>query len=652
MRASHLQGLIIGLAACLSMAGRSDAQPVTQVQTEVEAATEDSRLQAFVDGAVANHMRAEGTPGAIVTIVRDGRVIMAKGYGFADLERRTATDGDRSLFRIGSISKTFIWTAIMMLADKGQIDPGQDVNLYLKGLQLDRSNGKPLTLDHLMAHRGGFETPFGMFLHQDRPRPDLTAGLKADMPARPFAPGERTIYGNWGPVLAAKIVEDVGGHPWDKFLNERITGPLGMTRTGVAPPSAMPSADRETLATPYRLKGTTPVAMAHMQIGPYAPAGGVSTTAADMARYLLMHLQGGGAGGASLMSAEGHARMWTRAFPDRSGGPDLAHGFWEKRYNGVTTFGHAGRTEAFDSYLLLVPSIGLGVFVSTNATPTQSLASSLPFLILDEVVGRPSVGKAGFAATMSGTDRSDYTGTYLTNSRSFTSFEKILSAASVMEVRTADEGELLVSSSGSHERYRPVPGVPDGFGSERGEVLVFGRNADGKVTHLTDTTGVTSFERMTAIETPAFLWGTLTALGILSITILLSAWRDTAAPRGAAPGEQSVRVGMVCGGAAGLAFLAAAAWCAATFANLSPELLAAYPFPAIQAVRIVGHLLLGLALLSPIGLWKMWRTPEWRIHRKLHVSLFVLSLVATSFALQRWNIILAPTAQPSGEILS
>ena len=124
-------------------------------------------LEAYVDGVVTAHMRQHRTPGVTVSVVKDGRPLFAKGYGLADIETGREVTGDDTLFRIGSLSKTVIWTSLRMLAERGQLDLDTDVNEYLQGIEIPETFEEPVTLDHLMAHRAGFEVSMAVFTHLD-----------------------------------------------------------------------------------------------------------------------------------------------------------------------------------------------------------------------------------------------------------------------------------------------------------------------------------------------------------------------------------------------------------------------------------------------------------------------------------------------------
>ena len=406
-----------------------DASPSTPVETVTlqafEPSREDAVLEAYVDGLIEAHRREHDTPGVTVSLVKDGRLLFAKGYGLADIESGRRVSGHETLFRIGSVSKTFVWTAVMMLAERGALNLDADINLYLKDMTIPDAYGAPITMNDLMAHRAGFEDTFSVFTVGDDTDLTLTEALKAHMPKRVFAPGARTSYSNWGTALAAKIVEDVSGVSFSEFLRNEMLTPLAMTKTALEGPSVMSANMRGRLSAGHDVKNGAAETANYMEIGPYAPVGGIAASASDLAVWMLLHLGEGEYDGVRLMSPQTHQRMWDRAFKDRLDGADLAHGFFAKNYRGYEVYGHGGATSAFYTYMALVPELDLGVFVSQNATNDRTLVSDLSDLVIDRVGGQRSSGATHTSEAMAATAK-DYEGAYLINRRSFSRFRKTI----------------------------------------------------------------------------------------------------------------------------------------------------------------------------------------------------------------------------------
>lgn len=524
--------ILFGSVAHAQIPPPPDASPSTPVDMvelpAFEPTREDAVLEAFIDGVVEAHRREHDIPGVAVSVVKDGRIVLAKGYGYADMDAGVFASGDETLFRIGSVSKTFIWTAVMMLAERGQIDLDADVNDYLKGVIIPEKFGAPVTMNHLMAHRAGFEDTFGVFMVEREGNVSLTDLLNKNMPARVFPPGARTSYSNWGSALAAKIVEDVTGESYSDFLFLEILKPLGMSSTSLSDPAAMAEELRARLSKGYKQENGAMVDAALMKIGPYAPVGAMSMSARDMGRWMQLHLAGGSVDGVRLMSPQTHEQMRERAFFDRPRGADAAHGFMSHTYRGHEAYGHGGATAVFFTYMDFYPELGLGVYVSQNATTNRTLVSNLSRLVVDHVIGAsgPAADRQDEAAIARSVARAnDAAGSYLGNRRSFTQFEKIMALTDVTTVAATDSGAIIVSRNGQTTQYVPVTDALDVYENSKGERLSFGRDENRRITHYTGALGVHSYDRVSGLSHPAAFNIALVAAVFFSITTWLGAWR-------------------------------------------------------------------------------------------------------------------------------
>ena len=135
-------------------------------QDTVLGPTDAAELEGWLDGAMEAHLAAYHSAGAVVSVVKDGQLFFSKGYGYSDLEGRKKVDPAKTLFRIGSVSKLFIWTSVLQLVEDGKLDLHEDVNTYLTDLKVPRKYDMPITLANLMSHTPGFEDQIvGLFSH-------------------------------------------------------------------------------------------------------------------------------------------------------------------------------------------------------------------------------------------------------------------------------------------------------------------------------------------------------------------------------------------------------------------------------------------------------------------------------------------------------
>lgn len=318
-------------------------------------------LEAYVDGLVPPAIARGGLAGAVVVVVKDGQVLLSKGYGYADVERRKPMDPARTLLRPGSISTLFTWTAVMQLAERGKLDLDADVNTYLD-FKIRDYYGQPITLRHLMTHSAGFEDS-GKHRFAADPSRLLKLGdyLKAVQPRRIYAPGTVPAYSNYGAALAGYIVERVAGQSFDDYVEEHVFEPLRMRHSSFRQP--LPKGLAGEMAQSYVAAGAVPVPF---ELVNPAPAGGLSSTGEDMAHFMLAQLDQGRYGSDAIVQPHTLQSMQATALRPIPGLDAMTLGFFRRDERGPLLIGHDGATEAFQSSLTLLPAHRLGVFVSAD----------------------------------------------------------------------------------------------------------------------------------------------------------------------------------------------------------------------------------------------------------------------------------------------
>ena len=324
-------------------------------------------VEKFMDELVPRQLEEGKIPGATVSVVKDGEVVFAKGYGEADVEANKSVVADETLFRIASTTKLFTATAVMQLVEEEKVDLDRDVNAYLDDVEIpDTYPGQPVTLRHLLTHTAGFEESFtGSLARTEDDMIPLGEYLSGNTPARVRPPGEATSYSNYGMSLAGHVVEEVSETPYDRYLEENVFDTLGMESTTSAQPPA--PALEERLATGYDVGGAGPVAGSFEYIDD-APAGSASTTSADMARFMISHLNNGSYNGTRILEADTAQEMREKQFVNAPGLQDgMGLGFSEQTINGERTIQHAGNLIRFHALLTLIPERDVGVFVAYNS---------------------------------------------------------------------------------------------------------------------------------------------------------------------------------------------------------------------------------------------------------------------------------------------
>ncbi|MCG6957485.1 MAG: beta-lactamase family protein [Gemmatimonadetes bacterium] len=443
--------------------------------------TDPVELGAFLDGWMIAQMKNHDIVGATVAVVRDGRLLFSKGYGYADWAQRTPVDPATTMFLIGSVTKLFTWTAVMQLVEQGKLDLHADVNDYLDFRIPDTYPGQPITVWNLMTHTPGFEDrAFGLFSRSTEPR---GAFLAAHIPARVRPPGQYSAYSNYGAALAGYIVERVSGESWAHYVQAHILDPLGMRHAAMEQP--LPAELKDDLSVGYQRGGGAPKPGAPESIVPFAPAGIGSATAEDMARFMIAQLQDGEYEGQRILADSTARLMHTRQFAHDPRLPGFDLGFYEQDSHGVHIIGHGGDTQWFHSDLSLFPADSLGVFVSFN-TLSGGKVSFGPFLdqFLDHYFPEPPAPPASAADSAAAPDVSAYVGPYRLNRMSYTTVEKVMGLLAKMSVTKddANPGGIVVVTPFGKRHY--VPAGPNLFRQVDGAERVAFQLENGRATHF------------------------------------------------------------------------------------------------------------------------------------------------------------------------
>src|SRR5229473_2709771 len=319
-------------------------------------------IEAFLDGVMPSQLQRENIAGATISVVKDGKLIFAKGYGFSDVEKRTPVTADSTLFRPGSISKLFTWTSVMQMSEQGKLDLDKDVNEYLD-FKIPPAYGKPITLKNIMTHSAGFEEiGRDLFVADAQHMYSLERFLKQHVPDRIFPPGIVPAYSNYATALAGYIVQRVSGKSFDQYVQDNIFTPLDMQRTTFVQP--LPENLKPLMSNGY--KKASDKAQPFEFVEAY-PAGSVSTSAKDMSNFMIAHLQNGKFGDKQILKTETAKQMHSRLYGTDDRLNAMCYGFYEESRNGKRIIGHGGDTVYFHSDLHLILDENVGFFVSYNS---------------------------------------------------------------------------------------------------------------------------------------------------------------------------------------------------------------------------------------------------------------------------------------------
>ncbi len=483
-----------------------------------------SDLEAFLDGLVPLQIAREDIAGAVISVVKDGKPFFSKGYGYANVEKRIPVSPDATLFRPGSISKLFNWTAVMQLVEAGKLDLDRDINDYLD-FKVPPTFPKPITLRNIMTHTPGFEETIQELFVEDasRLRP-LDYYVKEHLPERIFPPGTAPAYSNYATTLAGYIVQRVSGEPWESYIENHIFSPLGMSHCTVRQP--LPENLKPLMSNGYDIASEPAKPFEWVEA---APAGSSSVTAADMQRFMIAHLQNGEYDGTRILRADTAQMMHSRQFaplPDLNG---MALGFYEETRNGHRIIGHGGDTEYFHSDLHLIPDAGVGFFVSYNSAgkgetrPREGLWRAF----LDRYF--PYEPPSAAVQSSAPADAQMVAGRYMSSRRSQTTILKVLNVLDEPKVSANSDGTIEVDAlkdpNGQPKKFQEIG--PLMFRALHDQDRVgFKRDESGRLVLVTDFP-VFVFERSPADENSSFdLPVIVCALVVMALTLLL--WPITA----------------------------------------------------------------------------------------------------------------------------
>jgi CubicO group peptidase (beta-lactamase class C family) len=594
--------------------------------------------ESWLDGYMPYALHSADVAGAVVVIVKDGQVLVEKGYGYSDVDKRTAVDPKATLFRFGSVSKLFTWTAVMQLVEQGKIDLDADVNQYLD-FAIPARDGKPVTMRNIMTHTAGFEERLtGLIGVESAGVVPLGDFLKQYIPARIFAPGETPAYSNYAAALAGYIVARVSGHSFDDYLDSQLFQPLQMQNSTFRQP--LPSRFEPLLSNGYA--AASGPAKPFEIVGP-APAGSLTSTGDDMAHFMIAHLQNGRYGSSQILKPETAVQMHGSALTILPGVNRMLLGFYEDNYNGHRVIAHGGDTQWFHSDLHLFVDDGVGLLISVNSVGKDGAAQGIRSLLFHEFSDRYLPGTAA-ASTVDAKTAAEHArmiaGRYEGSRRAETTFVSLLYLILQPTVSDNGDGTISVSTSTSPSgiplKWREI--APLLWREEESKDLLAAKVADGRVVRLSfgEFAPIEMYDRVTWSKSAGW-WLPVLALSLGALVLTSLAWPLSAlirrhyrvSPRLSGLDAKAQRLVRIASVAAALVFLA---WGAVDFSMLS----------ILELITKLSGCVILLHILSPfvfvggagIGLWNAWVVlkSQRRWYAKLWAVVLACSLVALLWA--------------------
>jgi CubicO group peptidase (beta-lactamase class C family) len=640
MRVSHAIATMLcaALSATAFAADGPEAAPPAAAPPAPELTRAD--LEAWLDGFMGYSLPRSDIAGAIVVVVKDGQVLLQKGYGYSDVETKAPVDPEQTLFRPGSISKLFTWTAVMQQVERGKLDLDADISQYLDFEIPPGPGGTPIRVRDLMTHTPGFEESVKELIVEDESRiAPLGDVLKRWVPERIYEAGKMPAYSNYATGLAGYLVERISGLSFDDYLDQNIFVPLGMSRSSFRQP--LPEALKPGMSQGY--KYASDKAQGY-EIVNLAPAGSLAATGADMAKFMIAHLQKGAYGEARILSEETAIRMHGTANTIIPKLNRMMLGFYETSTNGRRAISHGGDTQYFHSDLHLYLDDGVGYFISVNSGGKEGASGQLRAAFYRQFSDRYLPGPGPVAEGQVDAKAVEeharaMAGTYIVSRRAESSLISVLNLLNPIKIVVNEDQTislpLLRTLNGEPKKWREIE--PWIWAEVGGKALLAAEVVDGRVTRFS-ADFIAPFMLFEPAPAKSAGWVMPTAVAsLVALLLTVFVWPIAALTRrhyrlklpysGAeARAYRWVRIGALA------SLVAAGAWIGLVIAMLTDlEMLSPKMDGVLMALHIVGTIAIfaGLAL----ALWHLWVVA--RVKRRWLGKIWAVVLVGST-AMLAW----------------
>jgi len=603
-------------------------------------------LEAFVDNFINQQASKSHTPGAVVSVVKDGQLFFAKGYGYANLEKNIPVVADKTLFRVASLSKLFTATAAMQLYERGLLELQAPINNYLTEFQLENPFPEPARVAQLMTHTDGTtRRRIGLAARTAAAMEPLANYLAEQMPSVVWPPGELYSYSSHSTALLGYLVQKISSIPFPEYIDKNILQPLEMQHsTFLQPP---PPALADDLAVGYQYQGGNFQSVPYLYLN-IAPAASLQATATDMAHFMIAHLQLGRYKNARILEPDTARLMHQQHFTHHPQLPGSAYSFHERLENNIRAIEHLGSLRGYSSSLTLLPDQNIGIFIATN--DFSGLPGSLVAQFFDRyfpVQKKPAPPKP-LALTQEQLDR--FTGTYWDLEYPRHTFAKLSAPFKQINIKKGPDGTLLISSPnlffmGSGPKVKLIPVEPLLFQHDNDESFTaFGEDEKGRVRFAFNPLRpiIGAYERIHWYESTWVqlgLVGFCVVLFLSAVLIWPGAYLIRRIRRRSWQATQSAQIAWTVAGLIGVLYL--------VFLIGIPLLLwligawkLVYGVPAlIASFFYLPPVAVGLTIALPVFAVLGWRNKSWSRLTRVHYSLVTLAAIAFIPFLLYWNLL-------------
>lgn len=468
-------------------------------------------VEKFADNTFNEQLKKLNVPGAVFAVVKDNTVLFEKGYGYSDVDKKTPVDPKTTVFRAASVSKPFTATAVMQLKEKGKVNLKEDVNNYLKDFKIKNTYSKPVTLENLLTHTGGFDERIvgeqtKSYLEEKPLKDNLISHT------RPIIrePGEAPQYSNYGMSVAGYAVESVSGTPFNKYVEDNIFKPLNMNNSSFAFNEKI----LNNLSQGYDYKNGM-YKKVPVYGGVLPPAGGLKTTADDMTKFMIAHLNNGTYENTRILNKDTVEDMHKKHFSFNENTLGVCYGFSEEYTNGARIIYHRGDDYGFHSMLCLIPDSNIGFFISTNGEAGINMCVSIKDQFIAKYCSQANAkininDKANFVKS----DLKKFEGSYQGTRYPRNEIGKLfLLMPSAINIKSTNDS-LVIKYSGGEDKYIEIE--PLLFKNVKtGDAIAFKADKQGNIAYMLPEGLTVVFEKIHWYQNP-----TLHRIIFMSFTIL------------------------------------------------------------------------------------------------------------------------------------
>ncbi len=602
-------------------------------------------LAAFFDEFLTNAMAEHHVPGAAIVFVKGSEIVFAKGYGYANLEKKTPVDPATTIFRWASVSKVFPFAGVLQMVDQGKMDLDADVNQYLRDWQVPNDFSKPIRVRDLLQHTDGFGEPGGgaMAPDADSLQP-LGTWLPQNINSPVQEPGSLMAYGGNGPVLAGHLLEQVSGDRFEDHIATSFFAPLEMHHSTFD--QVLPPEFQEKLAPIYHYVQETDTFVPAPYLYQNAPpGGGISAAPLDMAHFVIALLNDGRYKDAQILSPTSTRAMLEQQFEPFPDFPGVTFGFFEHFYNNQRGLIRDGSGMRLRAQIYLLPEHNLG-YVYVQNTAGGEVIDALNETFLDTYYPAPdktlAVASSGDTSRLAGFYHIVHTNEHTIAKLGTLFFGELRVDGnpdnSLTIAPSGMAGDIYGGFEGSTQWAEISPQVFQRIDRER--YVAFHQDEKSQTTYLFSGSGYhgayykVNWYKASPVQ---LTWIGLCLLVFLSALVI---W-----PFGLLNGgkERSVLANLarwVGSGTSLLLLIGLAGFFYATFKQTAGHFAMEFGMPPL-AVAMLAAMLCGaiVGLTTPVFAILAWKDRYWSVWGRIHYTVLAVAALAFVWWLNYWNLL-------------